>query len=108
MYSILFTEEFCRPEKLYPFTLTRHLQDIRVGILTIREKWEQCLGLPSFDLKEDDYKDFERSRSIADAVKDGLCYMIHGNLIPDAALVEAVKALQPGDFISANGNAGIV
>ena len=41
MNKIIFTEEFCQPENLYPFTLTRQLQDIRVGILTIREKWER-------------------------------------------------------------------
>ncbi len=29
---------------LLPFTLTRHLSDIRIGILTIREKWELLLG----------------------------------------------------------------
>ena len=29
---------------LYPFTRTRHVADIRVGILTIREKWELMLG----------------------------------------------------------------
>jgi UDP-N-acetylglucosamine diphosphorylase/glucosamine-1-phosphate N-acetyltransferase len=28
---------------LFPFTLTRHLSDIRIGILTIREKWELLL-----------------------------------------------------------------
>ena len=54
MNKIIFTEEFCQPEKLHPFTLTRQLQDIRVGILTIREKWEKMLGLPSFDKKEND------------------------------------------------------
>ena len=30
---------------LYPFTATRHTSDIRVGILTIREKWELLTGL---------------------------------------------------------------
>lgn len=29
---------------LYPFTATRHVADIRVGILTIREKWEKLTG----------------------------------------------------------------
>ena len=33
----------CRDD-LYPFTLTRSAADIRVGILTIREKWENLLG----------------------------------------------------------------
>ncbi|MBL7757778.1 MAG: hypothetical protein JNL59_10295, partial [Chitinophagaceae bacterium] len=54
MNRILFTEEFCQPENLYPFTLTRQIQDIRVGILTIREKWERMLELSSFDRREND------------------------------------------------------
>lgn len=29
-----------RPSKLFPFTETRHVADIRIGIFTIREKWE--------------------------------------------------------------------
>ncbi len=31
-------------ENLFPFTHTRHTADIRVGILTIREKWELLTG----------------------------------------------------------------
>ncbi|MFI5151766.1 MAG: putative sugar nucleotidyl transferase [Chitinophagales bacterium] len=31
-------------ENFYPFTATRHVADIRIGILTIREKWEQLFG----------------------------------------------------------------
>lgn len=34
----VFIESHCR-EDLFPITLTRHTADIRVGILTIREKW---------------------------------------------------------------------
>ncbi len=33
---------------LYPFAVTRHVATIRVGILTIREKWEMILGKPVF------------------------------------------------------------
>ncbi|HQX03888.1 MAG TPA: putative sugar nucleotidyl transferase, partial [Flavobacterium sp.] len=29
---------------LLPFTFTRPVADIRIGILTIREKWEKYLG----------------------------------------------------------------
>ena len=108
MSCILFTEEFCQPENLYPFTLTRQLQDIRVGILTIREKWEMMLGMTSYDRKENDYKDLGRSRDIADCVDDGDCFMIHGNLLPDASLVRAVKKLKAGEFLSASGDSGIV
>jgi UDP-N-acetylglucosamine diphosphorylase / glucose-1-phosphate thymidylyltransferase / UDP-N-acetylgalactosamine diphosphorylase / glucosamine-1-phosphate N-acetyltransferase / galactosamine-1-phosphate N-acetyltransferase len=108
MNKIIFTEEFCQPENLFPFTLTRQIQDIRVGILTIREKWERILGLPSFDKKEDDYKDLERSVSVDEAVGDGACFMIHGNVLPTGKLIRAMRKLKNGEFISANGNAGIV
>lgn len=109
MDKIIFTEEFCQPENLHPFTLTRQIQDIRVGILTIREKWEQMLGLPSYDKNEDDYKDLDRSVNIGDATADGsVCYMIHGNVLPSPKLIKAVKKLGNGEFLSVNGREGIV
>ncbi|MBL7743826.1 MAG: glucose-1-phosphate thymidylyltransferase [Chitinophagaceae bacterium] len=109
MDKIIFTEEFCRPENLHPFTMTRQIQDIRIGILTIREKWEQMLGLPSFDKKEDDYKDLDRSVTISEATADGgVCFMIHGNVLPTPKLVKSVKKLGNGEFISVDGKEGIV
>ena len=108
MNKIIFTEEFCQPENLHPFTLTRQLQDIRVGILTIREKWEKVLGLPSFDKKEDDYKDLGRSVHVDEAVQDGTCYMIHGNILPSPSLVKAIKKLERGDFVATKSGNGIV
>jgi len=109
MNKIIFTEEFCQPENLHPFTLTRQLQDIRVGILTIREKWERMLGMVSYDKKEEDYKDLDRSVNLDEAAgNDGYCLMIHGNILPTPALVKAIRRLRDGEFISINGSSGIV
>lgn len=109
MDKIIFTEEFCQPENLHPFTLTRQIQDIRVGILTIREKWEKMLGLPSFDKKEDDYKDLDRSIGIGEAAEDGgVCFMIHGNILPTPKLIKAAAKLKNGEFLSVKGNEGII
>ena len=108
MNKIIFTEEFCQPERLFPFTLTRQIQDIRVGILTIREKWERLLGLPSFDKREDDYKDLDRSKNIDEAVEDGICFIIHGNILPTTKLIKAISRLKNGEFIAAKEGAGIV
>ncbi|MEO8406245.1 MAG: putative sugar nucleotidyl transferase [Chitinophagaceae bacterium] len=108
MYKIIFTEEFCQPENLAPFTLTRQVQDIRVGILTIREKWEKMLGMVSYDRKEDDYKDLDRSVTIDEIAGKESCFMIHGNVLPTPKLVKAVLKLKNGEFISANGNDGII
>src|SRR5262245_37283176 len=109
MAKIIFTEEFCQPENLHPFTLTRQIQDIRVGILTIREKWEMMLGLKSFDKKEDDYKDLERSVTIDQASRDGgVCFMIHGNVLPTSKLVQEARRLKNGEFLTVKGNEGII
>jgi UDP-N-acetylglucosamine diphosphorylase/glucosamine-1-phosphate N-acetyltransferase len=106
--KIIFTEEFFQPENLYPFTLTRQIQDIRVGILTIREKWERTLGITSFDRLEDDYKDLDRSIRLEKIDDDDTCFMIHGNILPSSKLVKALHKLKDGEFISVNGNTGII
>jgi len=106
--KIIFTEEFCQPENLYPFTLTKQIQDIRVGILTIREKWENLLGVTSYDRLEDDYKDLDRSIHLEKISEDDICFMIHGNILPTPKLIKALKKLKDGEFISANGNTGVI
>src|SRR6185295_3504962 len=108
MAKIIFTEEFCQPENLHPFTLTRQIQDIRVGILTIREKWERYLNLPSFDKWEDDYKDIGNCVHIDKNIGNDVFLMIHGNVLPTAKMIKTIWKLMNGEFISANGNAGIV
>lgn len=108
MKKIVFTEEFCSPENLFPFTLTRQIQDIRVGILTIREKWELLLGLPSFDKQEGDYKDLERAIVLERSIGEGVVYLMHGNILPTPKLVKTVKKLQPGEFISVPDRENIV
>ena len=100
MKKIVFTEEFCQPQNLFPFTLTRQVQDIRVGILTIREKWELLLGMPSFDKHEDDYKDLDRAIRIDQSIGEDIIYLVHGNILPTQKLVKQVKKLKPGEFIS--------
>ena len=47
-----FTESHCR-EQLLPFTLTRHTADIRIGMFTIKEKWELAISLfPQLNLPQ--------------------------------------------------------
>jgi UDP-N-acetylglucosamine diphosphorylase/glucosamine-1-phosphate N-acetyltransferase len=108
MQRIIFTEEFCQPECLHPFTLTRQIQDIRIGILTIREKWQRLLDLPSSDKWEDDYKDLENSIRVDKNIGNDVFIMIQGNILPTPKLIRAIYKLKNGEFISANGDAGII
>jgi UDP-N-acetylglucosamine diphosphorylase / glucose-1-phosphate thymidylyltransferase / UDP-N-acetylgalactosamine diphosphorylase / glucosamine-1-phosphate N-acetyltransferase / galactosamine-1-phosphate N-acetyltransferase len=108
MEKIVFTEEFCQPENLFPFTLTRQVQDIRIGILTIREKWESFLNMPSFDKFEDDYKDLDRAIVVDETINNDVLYLVHGNILPTPKLVKQVKKLNPGEFISVSEKEGVV
>jgi UDP-N-acetylglucosamine diphosphorylase / glucose-1-phosphate thymidylyltransferase / UDP-N-acetylgalactosamine diphosphorylase / glucosamine-1-phosphate N-acetyltransferase / galactosamine-1-phosphate N-acetyltransferase len=49
----IFLDDSNSRSSLYPFTLTRHTADIRIGILTIREKWEQLTGATVITNKAD-------------------------------------------------------
>ena len=40
-------------KQLLPFTFTRPVADLRIGILTIREKWEKVLGSTTSTVTED-------------------------------------------------------
>ncbi|WP_462222353.1 putative sugar nucleotidyl transferase [Ferruginibacter sp.] len=107
MQKIIFTEEYCNPKNLHPFTLTRHIQDIRIGILTIREKWEKFLKLPSFDKWEGYYLDDENSIKIDKNIGNDTYLMIHANVLPSKSIISKIKKLQHGEFLSVANEGGI-
>lgn len=50
-------------ENLYPFTSTRSVADIRIGILTIREKWRRILKEEIYTTSEIDVKDAKQNNT---------------------------------------------
>jgi UDP-N-acetylglucosamine diphosphorylase/glucosamine-1-phosphate N-acetyltransferase len=80
-------------ENLLPFTFTRPIAEIRMGITTIREKWERALKTECSFFTQD-YLSELFPCMIAD---DNL--FIAGNLLPDPPLVEAMKSLQKGETL---------
>ena len=79
--------------KLLPFTYTRPVADIRLGILTIREKWEKHLGFTTSTLTEDylseKYPMVEMEHNI----------MINASFLPNAELVAIIKSLEEDQAI---------
>jgi UDP-N-acetylglucosamine diphosphorylase/glucosamine-1-phosphate N-acetyltransferase len=108
MRHLIFTEEFCQPENFYPFTLTRQIQDLRVGILTIREKWERWLKISSFDKVQDNYKDHAKSIRLSAIGANEVGYLIHSNLLPSSLLVAAIAKLKKGDCLVSQHQAPLV
>jgi UDP-N-acetylglucosamine diphosphorylase/glucosamine-1-phosphate N-acetyltransferase len=92
MNLVLFDDPIIRIN-LLPFTLTRPIADIRIGIVTIREKWEHHFGDKSSSLTEN----YLQAKYPALATADNL--MINGALCPDENLVSAIKQLTIGQSL---------
>jgi UDP-N-acetylglucosamine diphosphorylase/glucosamine-1-phosphate N-acetyltransferase len=80
-------------DTLLPFTYTKPVADIRIGILTIREKWEKHLGLTTTtitaDYLEEKYPMVEMEENI----------LINASFCPTESLVEKVKNLSKNEAI---------
>lgn len=82
---------------LLPLTYTRSVADIRVGILTIREKWEKYLGA-----KVQIYSNNYLSGKYGYAGK-GDWIIINSAVLPDIEIVTKLKEFTNGMTISASG-----
>lgn len=81
---------------LFPFTFTRPVADIRVGILTIREKWEKYLGVTTTTVTEEYLSEKYPMVEMEENV------MINASFCPNGVLVEMISFLQPKQAIVKN------
>jgi len=91
MNYILFDGEV--RNSLLPFTFTRPVADLRVGILTIREKWEKHLGFATSTVTEDYLSDkfpmVELNQNI----------LINASVLPTDDLVSIIKGLNENQAV---------
>lgn len=78
---------------LLPFTFTRPVADIRVGIMTIREKWEKYLGNTTTTVTEDYLSDKYPMVEMAENI------MINASFLPNGELVELILELKENEVI---------
>lgn len=80
---------------LLPLTFTRPVADIRIGILTIREKWEKMLAAKTSS-KTEAYlsKKFPTEYAI-----DTDNVWINGSFCPNEQLVNEIKSLKPNEVL---------
>lgn len=79
--------------QLLPFTYTRPVADIRVGILTIREKWEKFLGFTTTTITEDYLAEKFPMVELEENV------MINASFLPNEELVGMIKNLSENQAI---------
>jgi hypothetical protein len=84
---------------LLPLTFTRPVADIRIGILTIRQKWEKALTVSSSTLTEEYLsKRFLPYHDAAPAL------YINGSVLPNEKLIDAVQKLGALQSLTSNGH----
>lgn len=95
MNYILFDGAF--RDALLPFTYTRPVADLRVGVLTIREKWETFLRLTTTTLTEEYLEEKHPMLEMEENI------FINAGYLPNQDFFEAVKALNKNEAIYCNG-----
>jgi len=78
---------------LLPFTFTRPVADIRIGILTIREKWEKYLGNTTTTITEDYLSERYPMVEMEENV------LINASFLPNAELVDLIENLNPNEAV---------
>jgi UDP-N-acetylglucosamine diphosphorylase/glucosamine-1-phosphate N-acetyltransferase len=78
---------------LLPFTFTRPIADIRLGILTIREKWERFLNAKTSTLTEQ-YLNLKYP-----LVKEADNILINSSILPNETIVEELQRLAPNQTL---------
>jgi len=91
--SITLFDDLQIREQLLPFTYTRSIADIRIGITTIVEKWISFFGSSTFYIKTEDYLQTRYSQG------SGSSLFINACIIPDEALVAAISALKADQYL---------
>ena len=85
MNYILFDDQSW--ETLLPLTFTRPVSEIRVGILTIKEKWEKQLGASCFYLTQSYLQEKYRLAITVENV------LINGSIVPNKELIAEIETL---------------
>ena len=96
--NVIFLDLPRQRNALKPFTLTRPIAGLRVGILTVEEKWQKrwnpTKNQPSFSYLTEAYLQRKFPLTVAN---ENL--LINAAVCPDDSLFEQVAALQPGQAV---------
>ncbi|HTA83771.1 MAG TPA: GlmU family protein [Bacteroidia bacterium] len=98
MNYILFDDVLVR-KHLLPFTFTRPVCDIRIGILTIKEKWEHELK-KKVSVKTEEYLSVKYPQLVS-GKEDNI--WINGSILPSALLLKSIKCLKENQALFCNG-----
>lgn len=91
--NILLFDDLTTKKNLLPFTFTKPTAALRVGIMTIREKWEKLLPA-DYSYLTDPYLTVKFSAELS---SENL--YINGAVLPDSRLINAIKRLRSDQIL---------
>ena len=94
MNLILFDDE--KVGHLFPLTFTRPASELRVGILTVTEKWNRILGCDISFLT----RDYLADKYPITYSNDN--FYVNGRLLPNEKSISAIRELEEGQSLSIN------
>lgn len=83
-------------ENLLPLTFTRPVSDLRVGIMTIKEKWEYYFDT-SFSVLTQDYM---KSKYPTIIKRENI--LINSSILPDEKIIQAISELKNNNYLKQN------
>ncbi|RNC84538.1 MAG: glucose-1-phosphate thymidylyltransferase [Balneola sp.] len=95
MQLCFFSDDFS--DHFLPLTLTRPVRDLRIGILTIEEKWELALNQKkSASLDEDYFEDIFGSNKLS---TESACIWVNERYFPTTGLISEIQSLNTSECI---------
>ncbi|MDR2284576.1 MAG: transferase [Sphingobacterium sp.] len=100
-FSILLFDDCSSRERLMPLTSTRPTGNLRVGVLTLDEKWRQIFNVEVSYLT----KDYLREKFPVSVCENKDVLLIDGAILPNKELIHELRLLEVGQkLVSATGD----
>ena len=84
----------------FPLTFTRPSAELRAGILTFAERWQQLMGITQVDYLTADYL---QGKYPYTGVSEEVTLFIYANFLPTPRFLEQVRSLEVGGSITYQG-----
>lgn len=91
--NILLFDTLNSRKRFYPLTLTRAFADVRMGIFTVKERWEK-LGSSKVYVLAEPYL-----QRLYEPFPGGDCLLIDACIMPSTDVVRRFLTLQPGEYL---------
>lgn len=95
MASLILFDTEQQHHGLKPLTFTRPVAAIRIGIITIAEKWAKILTVENWAYQTQDYLE----ELFPPAQSEDNTLWVNGGLLPDPAAIQAIQELKSGEGI---------